>query len=77
METARTRPSKEGSSDKPTLVPPTMASLKERGRDWFARHNALACVCIAILVFLALAGLFAFVAFSDFGGSADFIYNQF
>lgn len=55
----------------------TMAQFKQAGREWFAKHNGVACVAIALLFAAALFGLFLFVAFSDFGGSADFIYNQF
>ncbi len=55
----------------------TMEKFKQDGREWFSRHNGVACVCIALAFCAALLGLFLFVAFSDFGGSADFIYNQF
>lgn len=44
---------------------------------WMDAHNALACTGIGILSAAAVTGLFAFVAFSGFGASADFIYNQF
>lgn len=44
---------------------------------WLASHNRLACAGIATGVAATLVGLFAFVAFSGFGASADFIYSQF
>ena len=44
---------------------------------WFSDHNAVACAGIALGVAAAIVGLFLFVAFSGFGASADFIYNQF
>ena len=46
-------------------------------QSWMNAHNRLACATIALGVALALMGLFLFVAFSGFGASADFIYNQF
>ena len=54
-----------------------MATVKEKGRAWFEAHNAVACVAIACAFCAIVLGIFFFVAFSDFGGSADFIYNQF
>lgn len=55
----------------------SMATVKEKGRAWFEAHNAVACVAIACAFCAIVLGIFFFVAFSDFGGSADFIYNQF
>lgn len=54
-----------------------MARIKDAGRSWFARHNGVACAAIALIFCAAVLGIFLFCAFSDFGGSADFIYNQF
>lgn len=53
------------------------AKVRARAREWSSAHNGAACAAIALGVAAALAGLFAFVAFSDFGGTATFIYNQF
>ncbi len=55
----------------------SMAQVKEGGRAWFEKHNGAACVAIACAFCAVVLGIFLFVAFSDFGGSADFIYNQF
>lgn len=52
-------------------------SLKAKAAAWLSAHNAVACAGIACGVAVALVGLFLFVAFSGFGASADFIYNQF
>lgn len=52
-------------------------TLKSKVSDWFAGHNAVACVGITAGIAVALTGLFLFVVFSGFGSSADFIYNQF
>jgi hypothetical protein len=65
------------SSEKSPKRSYSVSRLKQEGRAWFAAHNGVACACIAALFAMALIGLFLFVAFSDFGGSADFIYNQF
>lgn len=46
-------------------------------QSWINGHNRLACATIALGTAVALVGLFLFVAFSGFGASADFIYNQF
>ena len=46
-------------------------------QGWMDENNGLACVGIAVVIAAAILGLFAFVAFSGFGASADFIYNQF
>ncbi len=71
-------PDKSSATDKkPAKRAYTMERFKQDGREWFSRHNGVACVAIAIAFCAALFGLFLFVAFSDFGGSADFIYNQF
>lgn len=50
---------------------------KERMLAWFERHNALTCALVGVAAFVAVAGTLAFVVFSGFGSSADFIYNQF
>ena len=55
----------------------TMAKVKETGRAWFAEHNGIACIAVALAFCAIVLGIFLFSAFSDFGGSADFIYNQF
>ena len=55
----------------------SMAKVKDAGRAWFEAHNGVACVAIACAFCAIVLGIFFFVAFSDFGGSADFIYNQF
>lgn len=71
-------PDKSCAQDKkPAKRAYTMEQFKQSSRDWFSRHNGVACVAIALAFCAALFGLFLFVAFSDFGGSADFIYNQF
>ena len=57
--------------------PLTMAKVKETGRAWFSEHNGIACIAVALAVCAIVLGIFLFSAFSDFGGSADFIYNQF
>ena len=52
-------------------------TLEKKVHTWMDAHNALTCMGIGVLSAAALVGLFAFVAFSGFGASADFIYNQF
>lgn len=51
--------------------------MKERALELLASHNGMACALVAAGTGLALVGLFAFLVFSGFGASADFIYNQF
>ena len=46
-------------------------------QTWMNGHNRIACIAITLVMTAAILGLFLFVAFSGFGGSADFIYNQF
>ena len=46
-------------------------------QSWMNEHNRMACATITVIVAAALVSLFLFVAFSGFGASADFIYNQF
>ena len=53
---------------------PTFA---QKAHTWLDDHNGLACAGIGTLSTVAIVGLFLFVAFSGFGASADFIYNQF
>ena len=53
---------------------PTAAQV---AHAWFGEHNLVACLGIAVGIAAALVGLFLFVTMSGFGGSADFIYNQF
>ena len=57
--------------------PLTMAKIKETGRAWFSEHNGISCIAVEIAFCSIALGNFLFSAFSDFGGSADFIYNQF
>lgn len=52
-------------------------STKARVLEYLASHNKLACVLVGTGAAAALFGLFAFITFSGFGASADFIYNQF
>ena len=52
-------------------------TAKAKASAWLAAHNAVACAGVAVGAAAALVGLFLFVAFSGFGASADFIYNQF
>lgn len=61
-----------------------MMALKKRKptriqmiQSWINGHNRFACATIALGTAVALVSLFLFVAFSGFGASADFIYNQF
>ena len=51
--------------------------LRSRVDAWAADHNGVVCTAIALAMAAALTGLAAFVALSDFGASATFIYNQF
>ena len=44
---------------------------------WVRAHASAAAVLLTIACVAVLCALFYFVVFSDFGGSADFIYNQF
>ena len=53
------------------------ASVKERALNYLDAHNKLACILVGMASAAALVGLFAFVVFSGFGASAEFIYNQF
>ena len=46
-------------------------------QTWMNGHNRISCIAIAMVMMAAIVGLFLFVAFSGFGASADFIYNQF
>ena len=49
----------------------------DRFAAWVKQHEAIAACLLALLCFAAMLLVFYFVVFSDFGGSADFIYNQF
>lgn len=51
--------------------------LKSSVAQWADNHTALTCTAICLGVAASVIGLLAFVAFSDFGGTATFIYNQF
>lgn len=55
----------------------TVARLRKQAAAWSVEHNGITCVAIAVATAAALVALFLFVAFSDYGASADFIYNQF
>ena len=52
---------------------------KEPGRvaRWAAEHPAAAGILLFAACLAMLGLLFYFVVFSDFSGSADFIYNRF
>ena len=52
-------------------------SVSQKISAWLAAHNGLACVGICAGSGVAIAGILAFIVFSGFGSSADFIYNQF
>ncbi|MBQ9069402.1 MAG: hypothetical protein IJ131_10185 [Eggerthellaceae bacterium] len=45
--------------------------------SWAHEHPVVSTVLLAASCFLAFALIFIFVVFTDFGASADFIYNQF
>ena len=49
----------------------------QRIQAWMNAHNGAACAGISTVFAAAIFGLFLFIAFSGFGSSADFIYNQF
>ena len=53
---------------------PTLRSTYDA---WLDAHPRAACLIVGLSVAAALVGLFAFVTFSGFGSSAEFIYNQF
>ena len=46
-------------------------------QSWMNEHNRISCATITVVTVAMLMGLFLFIAFSGFGASADFIYNQF
>ena len=52
-------------------------TARDRYDTWLAEHPTQACVIVGAAVALALVGVFLFVTFSEFGASAEFIYNQF
>ena len=49
----------------------------QKVQAWMGAHNTWACIGICVVIAAVLVGMFLFVAFSGFGSSADFIYNQF
>jgi hypothetical protein len=53
---------------------PTVA---QKAQGWMNAHNNAACLGIGAVTAASLIGMFLFIAFSGFGASADFIYNQF
>ena len=52
------------------------AGAGEQFVDWVRTHVP-AVLLLALVCAMALVALFYFTAFSDFGASADFVYNQF
>lgn len=52
-------------------------TVRARYDAWLAAHPAASCVVVGVTVAAALVGVFAFVTFSGFGSSAEFIYSQF
>ena len=52
-------------------------TMRQRLDAWLDTHPTLGCILIGVSVACALVVLFAFVTFSGFGASAEFIYNQF
>ena len=48
-----------------------------RVRRWAAEHTKLAAVLLFLGCLAMLVLVFYFIVFSDFSGSADFIYAQF
>lgn len=46
-------------------------------QGWMARHMVLTGVILALLCAACLCLVFYFTVFSDFSGSADFVYNHF
>ena len=52
-------------------------TMRSRFDEWLEAHPALACALVFVGVAGTLIGTFAFVAFSGFGSTAEFIYNQF
>jgi len=48
-----------------------------RIQKWASEHGALAALALFIVCLVLLGLVFYFLVFSDFSGSADFIYNQF
>lgn len=52
-------------------------TIRNRYDTWMAGHERSTLFIIGASVALSLFGLFLFVCFSGFGGSVEFIYNQF
>ena len=52
-------------------------TARSRYDAWLEAHPVIACVFVGGSIALTLAGVFLFVTFLGFGGSAEFIYNQF
>lgn len=52
-------------------------TLRSRYDAWLATHPKVGDVLVFCGIALALIGTFAFVTFSGFGSTAEFIYNQF
>ncbi len=52
-------------------------TLRSKYDAFLGNHPLMGDVIVCTSVAAALIGLFLFVAFSGFGSSAEFIYNQF
>lgn len=51
---------------------------KQKGLEGFvSEHEAISAVLLFLVCLAAFVGLFLFIVFSDFSGSADFVYNSF
>ena len=52
-------------------------TLRSRYDAWLEQHPVAGDVLVFCGIAAALIGTFAFVTFSGFGSTAEFIYNQF
>ena len=52
-------------------------SIRERFDAWSSENPKLTLILVAASVAAALIAILLFVLFTDFSGSAEFIYNQF
>lgn len=48
-----------------------------RIRTWIAHHTVVSGIVLAVLCCICLCLVLYFTVFSDFSGSADFVYNHF
>lgn len=55
----------------------TKQTLRDRFDAYAQEYPSRVTLLVFLSVFVALVGIFFFVTFTDFGGSAEFIYNQF